>query len=191
MPVAVGRARWGSLTKGQGASEPPFSPAHDLVGEQHAAHLRVFVLPLIDDGLGEGGRAQAQVAVGSSYVPVQGRDGHCPLGTPYPPSHSEEGLGVRAGTGNLTPQTRITTRTGPSGTDSIDSVCPQAVLSRCSSAWEQGPRPGWDGGRHSYPHASHPYHLPAQARVSPLDYWVSFPTAPTPPAHPLPPSARK
>jgi hypothetical protein len=30
------------------------SPAHDLVGEQHSAHFRVLVLPLIDDGLGEG-----------------------------------------------------------------------------------------------------------------------------------------
>lgn len=30
----------------------PFSPAHDLMGEQHSAHFRVLVLTLIDDGLG-------------------------------------------------------------------------------------------------------------------------------------------
>lgn len=42
------------------------------MGEQHSAHFWVLVLPLIDDGLGEGESAQAQVAVGSSYVQVQG-----------------------------------------------------------------------------------------------------------------------
>lgn len=36
-----------------GRPRPPArgSPAHDLVGQQHAAHLRVLVLALVDDGL--------------------------------------------------------------------------------------------------------------------------------------------
>lgn len=36
----------------------PCSPAHDLVGQQHAAHLRVLVLALVHDGLRGGGRGK-------------------------------------------------------------------------------------------------------------------------------------
>jgi hypothetical protein len=53
-----GRAWWEglvtSLQRGMVQVTQSISPAHDLVGEQHSAHFRVLVLPLIDDGLGEG-----------------------------------------------------------------------------------------------------------------------------------------
>lgn len=52
-----------------------FSPAHDLMGEQHAAHFGVLVLPLIDDCLGERRNAQAQEEEGCSQIQVQGRYG--------------------------------------------------------------------------------------------------------------------
>lgn len=38
------------------------SPAHDLVGQQHAAHLRVLVLALVDNGLCRG-QAEARVTL--------------------------------------------------------------------------------------------------------------------------------
>lgn len=44
----------------QGRLPPGGSPAHDLVGEQNAAHLRVLVLAFINDGL-RGGQAEAGV----------------------------------------------------------------------------------------------------------------------------------
>lgn len=49
--VAPGaRPQWAPLAPRR---SPPRrrSPAHDLVGQQHAAHLRVLVLTLVDDGL--------------------------------------------------------------------------------------------------------------------------------------------
>jgi hypothetical protein len=36
-----------------------YIPAHDLVCEQHAAHLRVFVLALVHDGLWDRGELAA------------------------------------------------------------------------------------------------------------------------------------
>lgn len=59
MEAVARRAWWESgkiLAKVQGTQ--PFSPAHDLMGEQHSAHFGVLVLPLIDDGL-VGASAQA------------------------------------------------------------------------------------------------------------------------------------
>ena len=43
---------------GAAGAPAPGSPAHDLVGQQHAAHLRVLVLALVDDGL-RGRQAEA------------------------------------------------------------------------------------------------------------------------------------
>lgn len=50
MTVVRGRAWWGPRGKVQVTQT--FSPAHDLMSEQHSAHFGVLVLPLIDDGLG-------------------------------------------------------------------------------------------------------------------------------------------
>lgn len=44
----------------RGRPPPGGSPAHDLVGQQHAAHLWVLVLAFINDGL-RGGQAEAGV----------------------------------------------------------------------------------------------------------------------------------
>lgn len=221
MAVAVGRARWGSLTKSRPRVKvqvsQPFSPAHDLVGEQHAAHLRVFVLPLIDDGLGRG-KGTGSSGCGLLLGPSAAGRWAPPPGNTIPSKPLCGGLGVRAGTGSPAPQTGITTRTDSSGTNSIDSVCPQAALSRSSSAWDQGPRSGGDEGGDTLiptlpmalgdlcfcshcPLGSpswfirlplcHPYHLPAQARVSPLEgVWVSFLTHTPPPTSTLCPEAR-
>lgn len=48
------------------------SPAHDLVGQQHAAHLRVLVLALVDDGL-SGGKQRRRLS-GAPALP-SGRPG--------------------------------------------------------------------------------------------------------------------
>lgn len=52
--AAPGRAAFA----GAAGAPPRGSPAHDLVGQQHAAHLRVLVLALVDDGL-RGRQAEA------------------------------------------------------------------------------------------------------------------------------------
>lgn len=174
----------------------PFSPAHDLVGEQHSAHFRVLVLPFIDNGLEERGRTQAQGEGGSSYVTCRGRDGFCPVGRSCLPSC----LGDR----------RVQSRSWASGSPNQDyhqggpewhEVC-RFCLSTDSffqfwlclgPGWsqDQAPRSGWDGGRHSYPtipmdlcfcaqvlscrlpQPAHQLSL-AQVSVSPLDYSISL-----------------
>lgn len=82
------------------------SPAHDLVGQQHAAHLRVLVLALVDDGL-RGGQAEAGVTrrprLGGPVAPGAA-GGRCTAGRgrrrgpPRPPSRgSHPGAGQGQG----------------------------------------------------------------------------------------------
>lgn len=134
------RAWWGSLATSWPRDNvkvtQTFSPAHDLMGEQHSAHFRVLVLPLIDDGLGETGSAQAQGG-GSSDVKCRGRWA-LPLGKIMPSKSLGGAEDCKAGPGSLAPQTRTTTRSGKSGMRSVDSVCLQAAFSRSCYAWGQG-----------------------------------------------------
>lgn len=103
----------------------PFSPAHDLMGEQHTAHFGVLVLPFVDDGLGKkctslGGRR------------LHSRPGEGQVG---PPPREEYALQLslgaqecKAGAGNLASQTGTTIRMGKNGVRSTDSVHRQHFL---------------------------------------------------------------
>lgn len=117
----------------------PFSPAHDLMSEQHTAHFGVLVLPFIDDGLGK----KKCTSLGGRRLLL--RPGEGQVG---PPPREEYALQLslraqecKAGAGNLASQIRTAIRMGKNGVRSMDSVCPQAALSGGSSALGQGGPP--------------------------------------------------
>ena len=117
----------------------PFSPAHDLMSEQHTAHFGVLVLPLVDDGL----RKEKCMSLGGRRL--LSRPGEGQVG---PPPREEYALQLslgaqecKAGAGNRASQTGTAIRMGKNGVRSTESVRPQAALSGDSSALGHGGPP--------------------------------------------------
>lgn len=78
--------------RGKGQVTRPFSPAHDLVGEQHSAHFGVLVLPLVDDGLGKGKEAPLKAKDKGPVAPAPGKS--TPSNSLWGPRSAKRGLGA-------------------------------------------------------------------------------------------------
>lgn len=91
------------------------SPAHDLVGQQHATHLRVLVLALVHDGLRGGGGTSRGGGYAAPAAWAPSRPGRC--GSPGRQVHCGPGEASRPSQATVPaePPPRTTTTPPPPG----------------------------------------------------------------------------